>query len=191
MIIMANTVLVQTQCTAMNVDAYNRTGVATVDVPNGTPLVCGVVSDDPKQKHVFKVTPAAGVQKGLWMAYSPEVVTTQSAQNTALQYKGTDVDPRDFTNVANVPFDIFYVQPNVDLIQVTAPFFKAGNDPETISGATYVEIQSDGTFAAKTSATVGFGGTQFRIISKEPIVIASGQLGGEHVDAWILECTIN
>lgn len=188
---MANTVLVQTQCTAMNVDAYNRVGVATVDVPNGTPLVCGTVSENEGQKHVFSVTPAAAVQKGLWMAYSPEVVATQSAQNNDLQYKGIDLDPRDFTNVAKKPFDMFYPQPMVDLIQVTAPFFKEGNDPKTVTGATYVEIQSDGTMAAKTTPTVGFGGMQFRIVSEEPVIIASGQLGGEAVDAWILECTMN
>lgn len=185
---MANTVLVQTKCTAMDVDAYNRSAVATVNVPNGTPLICGGVSETAGQKQVFSVTPASSVTKGVWMAYSPEVVLTTGGNN---QYKGIDLDPRNFTNVANVPFDMFFLNPNVDLIQVTTPFFKTGNDPKTVSGATYVEIQDDGTFAAKTSASPGFGGTQFRIIAAEPIIIASGALGGEAVDAWILECTIN
>lgn len=187
---MANTVLVQTKCTAMDVDAYNRSAVATTDIPNGTPLVCGLVSSKESQKQVFSVTPATGVAKGLWMAYSPEVVITGGV-GSQQQYKGIDADPRDFTNVANIPFDMFKLNPGVDLIQVTAPFFKTGNDPKTVTGATYVEIGSDGSMSAKATATTDFAGLQFRIIAAEPIIIASGTLGGEPVDAWILECTIN
>ena len=73
---MAN-VLVQTHVMAMDVDALNRVGVYdSANVDNGTALVCGVQSTNAGQKHVFSVTPASGVAKGLWMAYSPEVDTT-------------------------------------------------------------------------------------------------------------------
>lgn len=185
---MANCVLVPTKITAMDVDAYNRVGVATEDIPNGTPLVCGVVSDEANQNNVFEVTTASAVAAGLWMAYSPEVNVTQDGE---YDFKGLVVDPRNFTNVANVPFDMFKPNPGVDMIQVTTDFFQAEGDPKTISGATYVEIQADGTFKAVTSATSSFAGMQFRIVATEPIIIASGAIGGEAVDAWILECTIN
>lgn len=188
---MANAILVQTKCTAMDVDAYNRTGVATVDVPNGTPLVCGVVSTKEEQKQVFSVTVANAVAKNLWMAYSPEVVITSSSINPLVQFKGTDVDPRNFTNVANIPFDMFKPNPGVDMIQITTPWFKTGSDPKTVTGATYVEIQSDGSMAAVVTPTTNFAGLQFRIIDAEPIIVASGVIGGEQVDAWILECTNN
>ena len=185
---MAN-VLVQTRVMAENVDALNRVGVyATADVDNGTALVCGVQSTDAKQKHVFSVTPASGVAKNLWLAYSPEVISTMDG---SLEFRGLDVDPRDFTNVKGRPFDMFKPVAGVDLIQVTAEFFADGYDPGSVSGATYVEIQADGSFKAVASATSNFAGLQFKIFAKEPIIIANGAIGGEAVDAWILECTNN
>lgn len=185
---MAN-VLVQTRCSAMNVDALNRVGVyAGANVDNGTALVCGIQSTVAGQNHVFDVEPAAAVAKDLWLAYSPEVVTTVDG---SLEFKGLDSDPRNFTNIAGKPFDMFKPVAGVDLIQVTKDFFAENYDPDTITGATYVEIQSDGSFRAVATATDDFAGLQFKIFAKEPIVIASGAIGGEAVDAWILECTNN
>jgi hypothetical protein len=185
---MAN-VLVQTHVMAMDVDALNRVGVyASANVDNGTALVCGVKSTVAGQEHVFSVTPAAAVAKDLWLAYSPEVVTTVDG---SLEFKGLDSDPRHFTNLAGKPFDMFKPVAGVDLIQVTKDFFAENYDPDTITGATYVEIQSNGSFRAVASPTSSFGGLQFKIFAKEPIIIANGAIGGEAVDAWILECTNN
>lgn len=185
---MAN-VLVQTHVMAMDVDALNRVGVYdSANVDNGTALVCGVQSTNAGQKHVFSVTPASGVAKDLWMAYSPEVNTTIDG---TLYFKGLDVDPRDFTNLAGKPFDMFKPVAGVDLIQVTKDFFKENYDPGTVTGATYVEIQADGSFKAVVSPTSNFGGLQFKIFAKEPMIIANGAIAGEAVDAWILECTNN
>lgn len=185
---MANCVLVPTHITAMDVDAYNRVGIAETDIPNGTPLVCGVCSTDADKKHVFKVTAASGAVKGVWLAYSPEVVQND-IDGQAI--KGVLVDPRNFTNVAKRPFDMFKPVAGVDLIQVTKEFFDEGKDPKTVAGATYVEIQADGKFDAVADATAQFANTQFRIVQTEPIIIGNGGIGGEAVDAWILECTIN
>jgi len=185
---MANCVLVPTHITAMDVDAYNRVGIAETDIPNGTPLVCGVCSTDADKKHVFKVTAANGAVKGVWLAYSPEVIQND-VNGQAI--KGVLVDPRNFTNVANRPFDMFKPVAGVDLIQVTKEFFDDGKDPKTVAGATYVEIQADGKFDAVAEATAQFANTQFRIVQTEPIIIGNGAIGGEAVDAWILECTIN
>lgn len=185
---MANCVLVPTHITAMDVDAYNRVGVAETDIPNGTALVCGVCSTDADKKHVFKVTPAKAVAKDLWMAYSPEVVTN----GVDGEYiKDVFKDPRKFTNIAGKVFDIFKPVAGVDLIQVSKEFFDEGKDPKTVGNATYVEIQADGKFDAVASATPSFAGLQFRIVQTEPIIIGNGTIGGEAVDAWILECTIN
>ena len=181
-------VLVQTHVMAMDVDALNRVGVAESNVENGTALVCGVQSSNAGQKHVFSVAPASAVAKDLWMAYSPEVVATVDG---SLVFKGLDADPRHFTNLANKPFDMFKPVAGVDLIQVTKDFFAENYDPDTITGATYVEIQADGSFKAVASPTSSFGGLQFKIFAKEPIIIGNGTIGGEAVDAWILECTNN
>lgn len=184
---MAN-VLVQTHVMAMDVDALNRVGVAETDIENGTALVCGVQSTNAKQKHVFSVTPAAAVAKGLWMAYSPEVTSTVDG---VLVWRGLDADPRNFTNVAGKPFDMFKPVAGVDLIQVTKGFFAEGKDPDSVSGAKVVELNSSGKFEAKTAATSSYDGLGFKIFAKEPIIIANGTIGGEGVDAWILECTNN
>lgn len=181
-------VLVQTHVMAMDVDALNRVGVATTNVENGTALVCSGQSANAGQKHVFSVAPASAVAKDLWMAYSPEVNSIVSGTN---EYRGLDVDPRNFVNLANRPFDMFKPVAGVDLIQVTKDFFAEGYDPDTVTGATYVEIQSNGTFKAVVSPTSSFGGLQFKIFSKQPIIIANGSIAGEGVDAWILECTNN
>ena len=128
---MAN-VLVQTHVMAMDVDALNRVGVyASANVDNGTALVCGVKSTVAGQEHVFSVTPAAAVAKDLWLAYSPEVVTTVDG---SLEFKGLDSDPRHFTNLAGKPFDMFKPVAGVDLIQVTKDFFAENYDPDTVTG---------------------------------------------------------
>lgn len=189
---MANCVLVPTKITAMDVDAYNRVGVnTTVAIPNGTPLTCGVTvppATNAQQGEVFQVTVPNSIVKNVWMAYSPEVVITQSG---TLQFMGIDVDPRDFTNVVSRPFDMFRPNPGVDMIQVTKEFFNTGADPDSVAGATVVELNAAGGFDAKAAATADYAGIAFRIVKKDPIIIASGILGGEQVPAWVLECTAN
>jgi len=54
---------------------------------------------------------------GMWMAYSPEIVTVVTASGKI--YKGIDPDPRDFTNVSGEVFDAFKPQVG-DLITMTA-----------------------------------------------------------------------
>lgn len=181
-------VLVQTHVMAMDVDALNRVGVASVNVENGTALVCSGQSTNSGEPHVFSVAPASSVAKNLWMAYSPEVNSIVSGD---LQFRGLDADPRHFTNLAGDMIDIFKPVAGVDLIQVTKDFFETSYDPDTVDDAAYVEIQSNGKFRAVASATSDFGGLQFKIFAKEPIIIANGAIGGEAVDAWILECTNN
>ncbi len=184
---MAN-VLVQTHVAAMDIDALNRSAVAAVDVQNGTALVCNGQSSTAGQKYVFDVAAPTEVAKGLWMAYSPEVVKTIDG---SLVFVGLDTDPRRFTIKAGDVFDIFKPVAGADLIQVTKDFFEDGYDPASVAGATYVEIQAGGKFRAVASATEDFAGLQFKIFAKEDIIIANGSIGGEGVDAWILECTNN
>ena len=181
---MANCVLVPSKITAMDVDAYNERGVYTSAVNNGTPLVMGSLSTANGQGEVFTVTPASEIAAGLWLAYSPEVVTTVDG---TLSFKGIDVNPQDFTNVANVPFDMFKPNAGVDIIQVTSDFFATAPS----GGSTVVELNASGKFVAKSSATIGYAGLGFKIIGSAPITIANGALGGEQVTAYYLLCTQN
>lgn len=186
---MANrTVLVPTSITAENVKSRNRVGVSTVDVENGTPLVCGGLSTNPKKRFVFEVEPATDVEQGLWMSYSPESIYTRDDR---AEFGNIQADVREFYVKAGDNIDMFKPEAGVDLIQVSIDFFADNLDPDTVTGATYVEISSAGEMEAVVSATANFAGLQFKILTKEPIVIATGALGGEGYDAWILECTNN
>lgn len=181
-------VLVQTRVSALNVDALNRSGVCESDLENGDVLVCGGQSDAATQPHVFKVSKPTGVAKNLWMAYEPEVVATISGQNV---YRGIDADVRNFKIKAGEPFRMFKPVAGVDLIQISKDFFEENYDPDSVEDAAYVEITSSGKFRAVDEPTSNFAGMQWKIFSKEPIIIANGKIAGEGVDAWILECTNN
>lgn len=54
---------------------------------------------------------------GIWMAYSPEVVTVVTSSSK--KYRGIDPDPRDFVNISGEVFDAF--KPAVgDILTITA-----------------------------------------------------------------------
>lgn len=180
---MANTVFVRTAITAKDVGSYKRNAVGTVDIPNVTPLECGGLSTDPRKKFVFEVEVPTAPIKGAWLAGSPESTLTS---DEFADYANMQADPRIFINKAGETFDMFKPVAGVDLIQVTAPFFADGFSPADIAGATYVEMDIDGTMKAVVTPTPNFEFLQFKIIDDRPIVI-----GFERVPAWTLECTVN
>jgi hypothetical protein len=179
---MANTVLIQTRCAAENVDALNRSAVVAASATqNGAPLT--LTFPTTAGTAVFTGAAPSAAAKNVWLAYSPEVNKLVVGQIWG------GADPRNFTNVAGKPFDVFKPQVG-DIIQVTTPFFVTQKDPGTVSAATVVELTSNG-FEAKTSATSAYAGISFNVGRAEPIIIANGTVGGEQVDAWYLECTQN
>ena len=180
--IMANAVLIQTRVMAENVDALNRSVQSTTAVPNGAPLA--LTFPTTAGSNVFTAGTPATPFANVWLSYSPEVNKLVVGQ----VWGGND--PRNFTNVANVPFDAFRPEAGVDIIQVTKEFFATGKDPATVGSATVVELTASG-FEAKASATGGYAGIGFKIGRKEPIIIANQYGYGEEVDAWYLECTAN
>lgn len=179
---MANTILVLTRVAADNVDAYNRSAIATTDVMNGALLTLETgLSTAPGKPFVFNATPLADVNahKQYWMACAPEVNTLTDG---TLIYKGINNDPRSFTNPANIEFDVFAVQIG-DIVQLSAPFFVANFDPGTVKDATVVEYDANNNgMVAKTAATKSYEGIQFKIIKSFPFVV-----GSESVPGWLLE----
>lgn len=181
-------VLVPTKISAENVDALNRSGVAEVVIENGDVLVCGAQSTNVRQKDVFTVTKPESAVAGLWMAYEPEVVDVIDGKNV---YRGLNADPRSFVIPAGKTFSMFKPVAGVDLVQITKDFFAENKDPDTVTGATVVELNASGKWEAKVSATNNYAGMSWKIFAKKPIIIANGLIGGEGVDAWILECANN
>lgn len=81
---------------------------------------------------------------GLWMAYSPEVVTVVSASGK--KYRGIDPDPRDFTNISGEVFDAFQPQKG-DILTMTAEGITG-----TISTNTYA-VATTGQYALAWAAS--------------------------------------
>lgn len=173
---MANTVLVQVSAQAENIKALNRVGKATDDMNNGAVVECGAVTDG-----VFTIAAPTAVGKGMWMVYSPEVVTVEGL-------KGVLVDPRKFTNPKNTPCDIF--KPMVgDLLLVTADGFSVA----PTSSKKIIEITANSTqLKAVASATASYDGLGFKYLATQHIAIGDGSsVSGEKVTAYLIECTAN
>lgn len=179
---MANTILVLSRVAADNVDAYNRSAIATVDVMNGEVVTLETgLSATAGKDFVWNATPIADADAHAqyWMACAPEVNVL--ADGTLL-YKGINVDPRSYINKANTEFDVFAVQIG-DLVQVSAPFFAEGQDPATIGDtAKYVEYTASTGWKAVATATADYKGLRFSIAKSMPFAV-----GSESVPAWILE----
>ena len=167
-------VVIKTRVQAEKVDALNRKAkYATADLPNGSAVTLAWSATDGDE--VFTATPATtGLEfaigrkeaiviatgsmledehqdawylevtsnSGVWMAVSPEV----NKDVIGKIYKG--LDPRRFTNEAGLPFDVVKLQVG-DIIQVSKDFFATNFDPDTVTGATAVELTAAG-FKATT-----------------------------------------
>ena len=168
-------VVIKTRVQAENIDALNRKAKANVDLQNGSAVTLAWSATDGDE--VFVATPATTGMKfkigrkeaiviatgsmledehqdawylevtsnsGVWMAIAPEV----NKDVIGKTYKG--LDPRRFTNEANIPFDVVNLQVG-DIIQVSKDFFANNFDPDTITGATDVELSASGFKATATT----------------------------------------
>lgn len=113
---MAYNVVNQKQIAAYNVDALNRSAKADVDVENGSVFKLVQKTGVDGEKVVWKAEQATAADTGLWMAMSPAVVTVVDAMG--VEYRGLNVDPRAFTNVAGRVFDAVKLMKG-DLIEMT------------------------------------------------------------------------
>jgi hypothetical protein len=161
-------VVIKTRVQAENIDALNRKAkYASADLQNGTavtlafpsaegdevfeatiattgleftigrkePIVIAsgsLLEDEREDAWLLEVTTA-----GAWMVVAPEVNKDVIGET----YKG--LDPRRFVNEKGKPFDVIKLQVG-DIIQVSKDFFVDAKDPDTVTGATTVELTSNG-----------------------------------------------
>jgi hypothetical protein len=173
--ILMNAVVILTRVQAENIDAFNRVAVAAADAPNGTAFTLAFPSAVGDEKFVatkattgleFKIGRKEPIDiatgdmltsekydayllevtsnTGVWMAVTPEV----NKQIVGEIYGGADV--RYFTNKANKPMDVVYLQKG-DIIQVSKDFFAENYDPATVTDAVKVTLTADG-YKASTQA---------------------------------------
>jgi hypothetical protein len=165
-------VVIKTRTQSENIDALNRKAVyASADVDNGTAVSLAFPATEGDEVFVATLLQSGmtfnigrkepiiiargsileseqedawllEVTAGGWMAIAPEVNKDVIGE----VYKG--LDPRRFTNVAGVPFDVVKLVEG-DIIQVSKDFFEANYDPDTVTGATAVSMTS-GKFRATT-----------------------------------------
>jgi hypothetical protein len=165
-------VVIKTRTQSENIDALNRKAVyASADVDNGTAVSLAFSATEGDEVFVATLLQSGmtfnigrkepiiiakgsileseqedawllEVTVGGWMAIAPEVNKDVIGE----VYKG--LDPRRFTNVEGVPFDVVKLVEG-DIIQVSKDFFEANYDPDTVTGATAVSMTS-GKFRATT-----------------------------------------
>ena len=160
-------VVIKTRTQSENIDALNRKAVyASADVDNGTAVTLAFPATEGDEVFVATLRSSGmtfdigrkepiiiakgsileseqedawllEVTAGGWMAIAPEV----NKDVIGKIYKG--LDPRRFTNEAGLPFDVVKLVEG-DIIQVSKDFFENGYDPDTITGATAVELTATG-----------------------------------------------
>lgn len=175
---MAHNIMVKNATVSMNVDAYNRSAVAAVDVDSGNIVILTGLSATAGEGEVWTaVTPSTSDGlTGVWMAGEAEVVLTDS------KYRGLDPDPRNFYFLATKTFSVF--KPKVgDIVTMSA---------DGIAGT-----KSTNTFANATDTTGGlkpvWGATQtssvfsMKLRKTTYISIGTGAIDSQRVTAYQFE----
>ena len=176
---MAHNVMIPNAIAAMNIDAYNRSGVCASAVDNGNVVVLSALSTTAGEAEVWTalVPSTSNGLTGLWMVYEPEVVVTDS------KYKGLDPDPRNFSVAATDVFSCF--KPSLgDIITFTADGMsgaKGGSD--THVNAT----NSTGGLVLVWGTSQTASVFSMKLISTTYISIADGSIGTQRVTAYKFE----
>ena len=165
-----------------NIDAYTRMFIdESNDVDNGFVFQCSTPSTTSGESQIYTIAdPATGDGlTNLWMACSPIDTVVEDAQGE--QYKLGLSDPRNFTNIAGVPFDGFRIQVG-DRIALTDACL-AG----TKSTNTYV-VATNGT-RKLTWGAAAVSGVSLLLRDTSYISVPDGSIGSQRVTAYLFECT--
>jgi len=167
-------VLILNEVQATNIDALNKSVVATVDMDNGNVFSLSGKSTTAGQGEVWlAATPATASLTNLWMACEPEVVVTVTGTK---KYKGINPDVRDFYNVAGDVFSAF--QPKVgDIITLT---------PDALAGtkSTNGFVVATNNTAKLTWAASAVSGLTLTLLGTTYISIADGSIGTQRQTAY-------
>lgn len=170
--------MIEAQIAAKDVDALNKSAVATADVDGGMVVKLGGLNAD----GLFVATKATTGEGGnVWMAYNPSEHYTKVGDNV---FAGLSLDPRDFTNLANRPMDVFSPQKG-DIVTLTAGNIKEG---ETVAQGSFLEIGANG-YEAKASATADTFALE--VIEKKTIPFPQKGIGFEAADAYVCRVAFN
>lgn len=171
-------VVIKRRVAAHNIDALNRTFVATEDLENGSIFTLTERSTTDGEDEVWKVAKPTATSLGVWMAKSSEVtITTVGEGDYALQMKGIVEDPRMFTNVKGLVGDCFKPQVG-DMIEMTL-----GDDTDKY-------LVADAAYKLKAAATAGDGFAMHQV-GTSILHIGSAKLVKTPVKTYIYEVVAN
>ena len=171
-------VVIKRRVAAHNIDALNRTVVATEDLENGSIFTLAARSTNDGEDEVWSAAKPTATSSNVWMAKSSEVtITTVGEGDYALQMKGIVEDPRMFTNVKGLVFDAFKPQVG-DIIEMTL-----GED-----GKDYLVAQASYTLKADSAAGDGFA---MHKVGTGVLHIGSASLVKTPVKTYIYEVVAN
>ena len=171
-------VVIKRRVAARNIDALNRTFVATEDLENGSIFTLTERSTTDGEDEVWKVAKPTATSLGVWMAKSSEVtITTVGEGDYALQMKGIVEDPRMFTNVKGLVGDCFKPQVG-DMIEMTL-----GDDTDKY-------LVADAAYKLKVADTAGDGFAMHQV-GTSILHIGSAKLVKTPVKTYIYEVVAN
>lgn len=171
-------VVIKRRVAAHNIDALNRTFVATEDLENGSIFTLTERSTTDGDDEVWKVAKPTATSLGVWMAKSSEVtITTVGEGDYALQMKGIVEDPRMFTNVKGLVGDCFKPQVG-DMIEMTL-----GDDTDKY-------LVADAAYKLKVTDTAGDGFAMHQV-GTSILHIGSAKLVKTPVKTYIYEVVAN
>ena len=180
---MAYGVIVESRIQATNIDALNRTAVCADAVDGG--CLVALAESGAQGNEVWTATaPAAGTLGDLWIAYNPAEHLTEV---NGKMFAGLSKDPRDYTNLANRPFDVFKPQVG-DEIDITSDCVDASKSSIDV-GDILESKAGQHTFqrvAKATGATAGSTAFRVEYIGKLPFPQAG--IGMEQATMYRLVC---
>ncbi len=180
---MAYGVLVPQSIMATNLGSLNVGVVAGSTLENGMLVRADTVSvTSGYGECLAALIPTTGSLSGLYMIYSPEVITSSVG---SVYYKGINVDPRNFTISASTVADAFRPQPG-DIVLMSEDCFTAAKSSSTHANATVDQWQL--VWGSSQTGDV----TCFKYLSTENITIGSGSaIGDTHLTAYKMLCLAN
>lgn len=185
---MVRPILIPRSIKASKIDSLNRSFISAFNMDNGGVLEISSSFWTPEKEQVWKfAVPGDYYQKGLWMAYSPEdAVITDKTGN---QYKVGNLDPRSFTNVANIPFSGFKPQVG-DIIFIS----EAGiiGEPNKYAVQYLTNVISEKYHGKLGFASKPSTGLSFKVLGTEYVTVAGANgIGSQRVKGYLLECVLN
>lgn len=174
--------IVEKKIAASEIDALNANAVTTgtTNVDGGMAVSLGTYSQG-----VYTVSLAeATASVGTWVAYNPtEHLTVVNGK----YFSGLSADPRDYTNLATRPFDIFKPQVG-DIIGFTAANFGSNTVPSTTNK--YITTAASGLWNAASSA-IASGKVAFTLLAIESIPFPQAGIGLSYEPLYVCVCTAN